>query len=82
MLCIGEEASYLEEADGADYEEEKHLNEKRGVPDYFTDTRKPHKGNKYRCTRCGQYKPKSDFYKDKRVPCGIRNKCKACYHKK
>lgn len=35
----------------------------------------------YRCTRCGQYKPKSEFYSDKRVPCGIRNKCKKCYHK-
>jgi hypothetical protein len=35
----------------------------------------------YRCTRCGQYKPKSDYYKDKRVPCGIRNRCKSCYHK-
>ncbi len=35
----------------------------------------------YRCTRCGQYKPESGFYKDSRVPCGVRDKCKACYHK-
>ena len=52
---------------------------------FFRDTRKPTKtvnGNTfYRCTRCGQYMPKSEFYKDKRVPCGIRDKCKKCYHR-
>jgi hypothetical protein len=36
----------------------------------------------YKCTSCGQYKPKRDFYKDSRVPCGIRSKCKKCYHKR
>lgn len=36
----------------------------------------------YMCSRCGQYKSKDEYYKDKRVPCGIRNKCKLCYHKK
>ena len=53
---------------------------------YFKDTRKKSKTVNgvvlYRCTRCGQYKSRIDFYKDKRVPCGIRNKCKMCYHKK
>ena len=51
----------------------------------FIDTRKAARnlGRKtlYRCTRCGQYKPKSEFYLDKRVPCGMRSKCKICYHK-
>ncbi len=47
----------------------------------YKDTRKPNKNGLYRCTLCGQYKPKSMFYKDKRVPCGIRNRCKECYHK-
>ncbi|MCL2223588.1 MAG: hypothetical protein FWB96_01325 [Defluviitaleaceae bacterium] len=53
----------------------------REPPEHWKDTSKPRKGNKYRCTRCGQYKPKSEFYKDTRVPCGIRHRCKACYHK-
>lgn len=48
----------------------------------FKDTSKPHRDGKYRCARCGRYKPPEDFYKDKRVPCGIRNRCKTCYHKK
>ena len=64
------EAEYL-------YDAEYYLIE----PNYYTDTSKKHKGELYRCTRCGQYKPKSEFYKDARVPCGIRSKCKECYHK-
>ena len=50
------------------------------------DTHKPFRfvnGVKlYRCTKCGQYKPKSEYYKDKRNPCGVRNRCKKCYHKR
>ena len=36
------------------------------------------KNKKYKCTKCGQFKSKIDFYKDNRVPCGIRSDCKAC----
>lgn len=50
-------------------------------PFYFKDTRKKEKNGQYRCTRCGQYKNISEFYKDPRVPCGVRSKCKKCYHK-
>lgn len=72
---------YISEADcmtdGADYIKQEN---------YFKDTSKPNKrvGGQivYRCTRCGQYKSKSGFYKDNRVPCGIRSTCKKCYHKK
>lgn len=53
----------------------------RSEPRYYKDTSKKQRGDLYRCTRCGQYKPKSEFYKDARVPCGIRSKCKECYHK-
>lgn len=64
-------------SDGADYID--------AGSHFFRDTRKPTKiangQTLYRCTRCGQYKPKSEFYKDSRVPCGIRDKCKSCYHK-
>lgn len=48
---------------------------------FYRDSRKPHKGGLYQCTMCKQYKPKREFYVDKRVPCGIRSKCKECYHK-
>jgi len=62
--------------DGDDYIEKRH----------FRDASKPKKIVKgiivYRCTDCGQYKPRNEYYNDKRVPCGIRNKCKLCYHKK
>lgn len=55
-------------------------------PLYFKDTSKPTKivGKQelYKCTKCGKFKPKSEFYKDNRVPCGIRNRCKVCYHVK
>lgn len=50
-------------------------------PKYFKDTSKNNKKGMYQCTLCKKYKPKSDFYKDKRVPCGIRSRCKECYHK-
>ena len=69
------EAQYLE--DGIDY-----IIENINNNSYYKDTRKLYKDGLYRCTRCGQYKPKSEFYKDNRVPCGIRSKCKKCYHKK
>jgi len=56
------------------------------VPEYWADTRKPTKrlpngALLYLCARCKEFKAKRDFYADKRVPCGIRNKCKKCYHK-
>ena len=54
--------------------------------DYFTDTGKPNRvvngTTAYRCTKCGQYKTKGEFYKDRRVPCGIRSRCIKCYHGK
>jgi len=46
------------------------------------NTIKQSKNGQFRCTRCGQYKPADQFYKDDRVPCGIRSRCKSCYHKK
>jgi len=70
------EASHLE--DGADYIIDEDFND----ISYYKDTHKLCKNGLYRCTRCGQYKPKSEFYKDNRIPCGIRSKCKQCYHKK
>ena len=34
----------------------------------------------YTCPKCGEDKPKSAYYPDKRVPSGIRaSECKACY---
>lgn len=65
------EADYLN--DGSDYI----------ISDYkfWVDKSKPNKNGLYKCTLCGKYKRKSDFYKDKRVPCGIRSRCKECYHK-
>ena len=30
------------------------------------------------CTKCGESKPLFDFYKDKRVICGLRPDCKVC----
>lgn len=52
----------------------------------FKNTRKPIKTlggvDLYQCTLCKQYKSKEEFYKDKRNPCGIRNRCIKCYHKK
>lgn len=49
---------------------------------HYRDTSKPKLNGLYQCTKCEIFKPKSDFYADKRVPCGIRNRCKICYHKK
>lgn len=55
-------------------------------PSYFKDTRKPTKVENgkilYKCTYCKEFKPKEMFYTDKRNPCGIRNRCKKCYHRK
>lgn len=52
---------------------------------YYSDKSKLNKivngVSTYRCARCGEYKPKSDYYKDNRTPCGIRSKCKRCYHR-
>ncbi len=47
-----------------------------------SNTIKQSKNGQYRCTRCGQYKSAGQFYKDDRVPCGIRSRCKSCYHQK
>lgn len=71
----------------AEYLESFETPEDREVPPYFADRSKPRRDGpkgqaRYRCTACGQYKPKTDFYADRRVPCGIRSKCKKCYHKK
>ena len=55
------------------------------IPEWFKDTSKKTKVvngvTLYRCSRCGQYKSKNEYYKDKRVPIGIRHRCKSCYHK-
>jgi len=79
-LCSGDEAMYLE------YQDDYYSNDRSDLPKYFKDTSKKKRTVRgvvqYRCTRCGQYKPKSEYYKDVRVPCGIRNRCKSCYHKR
>jgi hypothetical protein len=49
---------------------------------FFKDTRKPNKHGLFKCTLCGEFKSRNNFYKDSRVPCGVRSRCKACYHKK
>lgn len=51
-------------------------------PPLYKDTRKSNCNGLYQCTRCGKFKSKIEFYTDKRVPCGIRSRCKDCYHKK
>lgn len=32
-----------------------------------------------RCSKCGEHKPESDFYKDKRTPDGLKCQCKKCH---
>lgn len=73
---MGEEADYLES------QYVYHKIDDELFHTRFKDTRKPNKDGLYQCTMCKMFKPKSEFYKDNRVPCGIRNKCKKCYHKK
>ena len=70
---MSEEADYLKSQ--FDYYENESHNK------YFKNTRKPTNKGLYQCTLCKKYKPKTEFYKDNRVPCGIRNRCKECYHK-
>jgi len=70
---VGDEAEYL----GHQHDYSLKSSER-----HYKDTRKPNQKGLYQCTFCKKYKPKSEFYKDRRVPCGIRNRCKECYHKK
>ena len=35
----------------------------------------------WRCTRCNNYFPKNNFYKDKRSSIGIKSECKKCHQK-
>ena len=68
----GTEADAME--DGDDYFLSTHLK--------YADRSKENIDGKYRCSMCGVFKPKKDYYTDKRVPCGVRSRCKACYHKR
>lgn len=65
------EAEYMD--DGGDY-----VDHATSLPDMS----KPSKDGLYLCTVCKDYKEEGDFYKDSRVPCGIRSSCKHCYNKK
>lgn len=69
---MGDEAEYLyERQDFTELTTQK----------YYRDTRKKIRNGLYQCSKCKKYKDKSEFYKDERVPCGIRSHCKECCKK-
>lgn len=70
---MGDEAEYLSQKDDLTC-----LYNQKG----YRNKRKQQKDGFYQCTKCKEFKPKSEFYNDIRVPCGIRSKCKKCYHLK